>query len=145
MKLKWHPLSSLLSSELFPSLLSFPHFAVRRIAIVSSRLMCCGHCVYRLRMFLVFAERLETQREALRPTGIISSDKWRPKVLGRGLIVGFFSLSLSLALSFSLSWTGSTTFDQQSIWSKEQNCVYKNTYYFPPWADIPLNVANCDN
>lgn len=55
----------------------------------------------------MFAERLETQREALRPTGIISSDKWRPKVLGRGLIVGFLSLSLSR--------TGSTTFVQQSI------------------------------
>lgn len=49
----------------------------------------------------VFSERLETQREALRLAGIISSDKWRLEVLGRGLIEGFFSLGK----------TGSTTSD----------------------------------
>lgn len=38
----------------------------------------------------VFSERPETQREALRLAGIISSDKWRLKVLGRNVIVGFF-------------------------------------------------------
>lgn len=40
----------------------------------------------------VFSERLETQRGALRLAGIISSDKWRLNVLGRGLIVFFFFL-----------------------------------------------------
>ncbi|XP_036935261.1 myelin-associated neurite-outgrowth inhibitor-like isoform X2 [Acanthopagrus latus] len=42
-------------------------------------------------------ECLETQREALRPTGIISSDKWRPKVLGRAVFVAGFPVGCAAA------------------------------------------------
>jgi len=81
--LNWKNTLSPLSSALIPSLLSSLWDAVWRIVIVTAGLVCWGHCVHRLRMFLVllFSERPETQKDAFRPAGIISSDKWRPKAL----------------------------------------------------------------
>lgn len=133
------PLSPVLCTHSFivslPSLLSSPWDAVWRIAIVSTGLMCCGHCVYRLRMFLVFSERLETQREALRLAGIISSDDWR--CLGEVWLC-FFSLSLSK--------TGFTTFDWHSLNTvKCRGSIYKTFNIFHWGQKFPSSLANYDN
>lgn len=96
--------SSVLTPSSFPSHLSFPSLwdAVRRIAIITTRFMCCGHCVYRLWMFLVllcFRVPGDTGRSFETGSGIISSDKWRLKVLRRGLIFFFlFFVSVKLVL-----------------------------------------------
>lgn len=122
---------SLLSSLVISS--SFSLLSLWRIAIITTTFMCCGHCVYRLRKFLVTEFQSfpqQTQREALSPTGIISSGKCRLKELRRGWLCVFFSfLSVKLVLP-PLIDTGCTV--------KCRGSVYRNIHYFPLRAEISI-------
>lgn len=83
-EVKWHPLSSFLHP--FPP---FSPFLAVGCCVEDSNHIHQTHVLWSLCLsapdvscVAVFSERLETQREALRPAGIVSSDKWRLKVLG---------------------------------------------------------------
>lgn len=101
-KMKRHPVFCT-HSFIFLFFLLFPTLGCC-VDHIHQSIMCCGQCVYRLWMFPVLLQSAWRHGgEALRPAGIISSDEWRLKVLGWGLIVCVFSLSVKLILP-SLNW-----------------------------------------